>query len=316
MTPESKTFRSTACGVAAIFIWSTFAAVSRSLSEQIGVFSAAGYSYSAGGLIGISVIVAKDPLRARFCTIPFKYYMSCGSLLFTYNVLVYLAVGLASNRQQVLGVTLVNYLWPLFILIFTVIIFKRRTSPLVFSLGIILVIAGAYMATIHNRSISLISFFEEIITAPVPYLFAVAAAVSWGLYTVLNKRWSELKGFSGGYLAVPPVFLLSGVLLLVIRGYLGSIPDWSFRAILELMYQAVFVWLVAYVLWAVAAQQGSIIWLGILSLFMPLLSTLFTCLYLMVMPGTVLWFACGAIILGAWMCQRAVINKNRKKWMD
>ena len=136
--------------------------------------------------------------------------------------------------------------------------------------------------------------------------------MSWGLYTVLNKRWSEIKGFSEGYLAVPPVFLLSGVLLLVVRGYFGGIPDWSFRAVLELMYQAVFVWLIAYVLWAVAAQQGSIIWLGILSLFMPLLSTLVTSLYLRIIPGAVLWSACGAIILGAWICQRALTTKNKE----
>jgi drug/metabolite transporter (DMT)-like permease len=312
LTLETNNVRSTACGVAAIFIWSTFAAVSRSLSEQIGVFTAAGYSYFAGGLIGMLAIVSKGQVRERFRNIPFKYYMSCGSLFLTYNVVIYLAIGLASNRQQVLGVTLVNYLWPLFILIFTIIFFQRRTRPYVFTLGLTLVIAGAYLATIHDRSISIISFFEEIITAPVPYLFAFIAAVSWGLYTVINKRWSELRGFSEGYLAVPLIFLFSGVLLLTIRGFFDGVPDWSFRVFFELMYQAVFVWLIAYVLWAVAAQRGSIIWLGILSLFMPLLSTLFTCLYLMILPGVVLWFACVTIILGAWMCQRALIDKNKE----
>ena len=309
---EKNVFRSTAFGVLAMLIWATSVAVSRSLSEQIGVFSAAGYSYFLGGTIGMILVITKRSMRTRLRAVPIKYYMSCGLLMLIYNIAIYLAVGLSSNRQQVLGVTLLNYLWPSFILIFTVTILQRRTRPLLFLLGIAFVLAGAYMATTHNRSISWMSFFDEIIAAPVPYMYAFIAAVSWGLYTVLNKQWFECMSFSDGYLLVPLIFFLSGALLLIISGYSEITPAWSFRVFLEIIYQAVFVWLIAYVLWAIAAQHGSIVWLGILSLFMPLLSTLFTCLYLMVAPGIVLWLACVSIIFGAWICERAVFDHQQQ----
>lgn len=307
--PETTAIRSTALGVVAMLIWATSVAVSRTLSEQIGTFSAAGYSYFAGGIIGMMLIIAKRSMRARFLAVPFAYYKSCGLLMLTYNVVIYLAIGLSSSREQVLGVTLLNYLWASFILIFTVTILKRRTRPWIFSCGIALVIAGAYIAIIHNRTISWVVFTDEIRTAPLPYLFALVAALSWGLYTVLNKRWSEQMEFSDGFVVVPLIFLVSGAVLLTVRGYFEGNPDWTFRAFLELVYQAVFVWLIAYALWAIAAQQGNIVWLGILSLFMPVLSTLFTCLYLRVVPGVILWVACGLIVLGAWACRRAVLEE-------
>lgn len=296
-------------GFVALLLWSSTVAVARTLSEQVGTFTSAGYSYALGGLVGLVYIAAsRHRLKALFA-LPRGYLVSCGGLFVIYNIALYLAIGLSANRLQLLGIGLINYLWPTFLLIFTVAVLKRKARLLPLGAGLFFSILGAYLAAVHHAALSITAFLSEMRASPTPYLMAAVAAISWGLYSVLNKFWNERHDLSSGHLIVAPVFLVSGFILLAMSPVFSETPVWSTRVIWELLYLAIFPLLIAYNFWALATQGGRIVFLGVASMFLPLMSTVVSCLYLSVLPGPLLWGACGLTIAGAALCMRSVTDE-------
>ncbi|GAB6908456.1 putative Aromatic amino acid exporter [Desulfosarcina cetonica] len=293
-------------GVLALMLWSTTVAVTRTLSEQVGTFTSASYSYMIGGIIGSVYILLSGPRIRALLALPRGYLMGCGGLFVFYNIALYLAIGLADNRLQVLGVGLINYLWSSLILVFSVTILRRRANLPAMGLGLVIAMGGAYLAVIQNAGLSWSAFLAEMQGSPAPYLLSLSAAISWGLYSVLNKWWTERADLSGSHLIVPPVFLLSGIIMLAAKPFFNEAAVWSARACGELLYLALFPWLLAYVLWTAATQGGKIVFLGIVSMFLPLISTVLSCVYLKVLPGSILWLSCGLTIAGAAICLRSI----------
>ena len=302
-------WRRSLTGFAALLLWSSTVAVARTLSEQVGTFTSAGYSYLIGGGLGL-VYIAMRPAQLRaLLALPRGYLVTCGGLFVLYNIALYLAIGLSANRLQLLGIGLINYLWPTFMLIFTVIVLKRRANVLALSAGLLFSIVGAYLAAVHHAALSIGAFLSEMRASPIPYLMASAAAVSWGLYSVLNKYWNERFDLSSGHLIVAPVFVISGLILFALKPFFNETTVWSVRVFWELLYLAIFPWLIAYNFWALATQGGRIVFLGVVSMFLPLMSTVVSCIYLSVVPGPLLWGACGLTIAGAALCMRSVTDE-------
>jgi hypothetical protein len=61
--------------------------------------------------------------------LPKRYLFGCGALFVSYEVALYLAVGLSVSDQQVLVVGLINYLWPALILLTAIPILRYRARP-------------------------------------------------------------------------------------------------------------------------------------------------------------------------------------------
>lgn len=299
-------WRRSLLGFGALLLWSSTVAVARTLSEQVGTFTSAGYSYVLGGLIAMVYATSQRRQRKAIFGLPRGYLVSCGGLFVIYNIALYLAIGLSANRLQLLGIGLINYLWPTFLLIFTVTVLKRKANRFSLGAGLIFSILGAYLAAVHHAALSFGAFLSEMRASPLPYLMASVAAISWGLYSVLNKYWNERHDLSNGHLIVAPVFLVSGLILLALTPFYNESPVWSARAVGELLYLSIFPWLIAYHFWALATQGGRIVFLGVSSMFLPLMSTVVSCLYLSVVPGPLLWGACGLTIAGAALCMRSV----------
>lgn len=95
--------------------------------------------------------------------------------LFLYNALFLKALDIA----PVVEVTIINYLWPLMIVIFSALILKEKLSVKTI-VGILLGFVGAYI--VISKNLLLFSF-----TNLVGDLLAFGAAVSWGLFSVLSK---------------------------------------------------------------------------------------------------------------------------------
>ena len=117
---QTKSVRkNTLLGLVAILFWSTTIAFSRSLTEQLGTFTAAALIYILAGLLGL-LYESFQPGRLRGLTrLPRTYLWVCGGLFVLYITSLYLAVGMASTRIQVITVGLINYLWPAFSLAFS-----------------------------------------------------------------------------------------------------------------------------------------------------------------------------------------------------
>ncbi len=285
--------RPTLYGLVAILLWSTTVAVIRSLTEQVGPLTAAASIYLFGGFISSSPLLYSRNRATTLHGLPLRYLVGCGTLFVLYMLAIYLAIGLAGDRHQVLEIGLVNYLWPAFTLWFSLLLLRKRARPL-FVPGTILALLGAFLVLTQGTSISWTSLEKNVASNPLAYFLAFFAAVSWGLYSTLARRWAGPKTGS----AVSLFMLATGVLLLFLRLLRPEQTLWSMRALAEVLFMGLAT-IVAYVFWDIAMRKGDVVLVAACSYFIPLLSTLVSCLYLGISAGVRLWFGCGFIIVGS-----------------
>ena len=142
-----------------------------------------------------------------------------------------------------------------------------------------------------------------------PYLLAFMAAITWGLYSNLVRRWAGHTEVG----AVPFFLLATGLVLTTIRFMFPEESYWTPQVIVELLYMSVFPTFLAYTFWDRAMRKGKIILVVSLSYFTPLLSIVISSLYLQVVIKPTLWIACGLVIAGAVICKFSIIDKTQKE---
>ena len=288
----------TLLGFLAILFWSTTVALSRSLTEQLGAITAAAAIYGLAGALGLVYLVLTGRRLRSALDLPTPYLLGCGGLFVVYALGLYLAIGLASSRQEVLGVGVVNYLWPGLTLLFSIPILKKKARIFLLP-GILIAFAGVLLASLQERSISWPSFVGDLRAGYLPYVLALVAAVSWGLYSNLSRRWGGDTGRSG----VPFFLLATGLLLGILRWLFPEESHWDVRTALEVVYMALVPSLLAYMFWDSAMRKGNMVLVASFSYLTPLLSTAVSSLYLRVVPGPTLWIACLLVVGGAVICK-------------
>jgi drug/metabolite transporter (DMT)-like permease len=225
----------------------------------------------------------------------------CGFLFVSYEVALYLAIGLSVSSQQVLVVGLLNYLWPALILLMAIPLLGYHASPWL-GAGVVLSMAGVSLALGVNPLKGEMKLGE----AWLPYLLAFYAAFAWAIYTNLSRRWLRDSVVSG----LPAFILLTGLVFAGMRLFVRKDSVWTLQAILSLAYLVVCVTWLAYTFWDIGSRRGNLILLGTLSYFIPLLSTLISALVLRQVPGTAILLATLFLVAGAWICNRAIRPKT------
>jgi len=290
----------TAGGLGALLLWSTTIAVIRSLSERVGPIGAAAWVYSLGGLLCLARYAWSSDGWRQLRTLPRKYLFGCGGLFISYSVLLYLAVGLAKDREQALEIGLVNYLWPASTLLLSVVLLKKRATSLLIP-GTILATGGVVLVMTQGGGVSWLSFSSHFRANPVAYLLGLAAAIDWALYSNLTRLWSP----PGGASAVGLFIAFSGLILQVMNWYSTASPSWTLGAVAEVVFMGS-VTALAYVLWEVAMRKGNLLLVAACSYITPFMSTLISCAYLKVTPGPRLWAGCAMIVVGSVTSWRSV----------
>lgn len=256
--------------------------------------------YLIGGVL--CLLVSPSPWR-RAWQLPRKYLLGCGFLFAFYTATIYLAVGSCRDRQQVLEIALVNYLWPTLTILFSIPLLKHRASLWLWP-GTILALAGVFLVMTQGAEVSWHSIATHLQTNPFAYGLALAAAVSWGLYSNLTRLWSEPN--SNG--AVDIFMVVTGVILLGMRLLTTEPTLWSTRAAGEAAGLAA-VTTIAYFLWDIAMRRGNLALVAACSYFTPLLSTIVSCLYLKVPPGGRLWTGCLLLVAGSIISWLSLSNR-------
>ncbi len=97
---------STAGGLAAIVLWSLTVALARRLSEQLGPLMAGACVYLIGGALCLVPLVRRRGAVWGLVKSSPRYVFGCGALFVLYTAVLFLAVGSAADRSQVLEVGL------------------------------------------------------------------------------------------------------------------------------------------------------------------------------------------------------------------
>jgi len=295
----------TGCGFAAVIIWSSAICLTRSLMEKIGMFTTIGTVYLLGGIIlilfyWIARRLNPGRIAIRFCP---RHMIVCGIPFVLYMLCLYLAVGLAKNRQQVIEVGLLNYLWPTFTLIFSIPLLKKRANFWLLP-GTVVALSGILLANIvmSGLRISIFELWINFSNNALPYLLGLAAAVLWGLYSNLARRFSK----ESNVYSVPFFLLATGILLQIIRCFFQEQSAWTGAAFVELAVMVLFPTISAYVMWDSAMRRGNMLLVVSFAYFTPLLSTILSGLYLGINLTVGIWIACALVIAGAWLSKTSM----------
>lgn len=300
--PHPRTTSGTILGLLAILFWGTSVAFTRRVTEDFGVFDGMAVSYVAGGALGCLWLAAVGRLRHALA-MPLAYHLVCGGLMVGYGLCYSTAIGLARDRQTVLEVGIINYLWPGLTMLFALPILRRHARPLLIP-GILLAFAGAAISIGQGSGFSWEAFGRNLLSCSRVHLLALAGAVLWGLYSNFNTRLAA--GADGE--AAPLHLVAMGAGLFALRLALGASGAWNPTPAgwLYLAATAIFPVLLGYMLWDIAMRRGHLAIVVAASNATPLLSTLLTVLVLGVRPGSGLWLGCALVVAGAVLCKRAL----------
>ena len=165
--------------ISAVVIWSTTAALVKSLLTAIPTFEALFLSTLAASLFLLVVQLVRDGGRI-FRTYDVRGYMSMAGLgflgLFLYSGLYYYGLSQLTSQEA----CLLNYLWPMMIVLFAALLLGERIT-LRTAAALLLSFSGVVVLTLGGEGSA-----EG--TGLLGTVACLLAALCYGLFCVLNKR--------------------------------------------------------------------------------------------------------------------------------
>jgi drug/metabolite transporter (DMT)-like permease len=236
----------------AIVLWGSLALLGSMLSHLPAILTT-GIALSIGGLLGL--------VRVKEWRVPALTLLVGIGGIFGYHVMLFSAFRLSPLVEA----NLLNYLWPLLIVLLTPVFLPGFALRAHHVAGALMGLAGAALI-VSGGSIN-----PDLSSLP-GYLLAAAAAVTWASYSLLTKR---LPAFGSG--AVGAFCLAAGVLSLGVyvlwhgaAGFAIIHPrDWPILVLLGVGPMGT-----AFFLWDASLKRGDPRIIGSLSYVTPLLSTL------------------------------------------
>jgi drug/metabolite transporter (DMT)-like permease len=285
---------STAGGLVAVVLWGSYVAVARSVSEQLGPYTAALFlNATAAILLSLPLVFRAEARKTLGKTNP-RYLAVCG-LLFVLNGLgLNLAVGLAASRIQAVEISVINYLWPSLTLALSVPILAKRSRWTLIP-GVLLAFCGIAVVSFGPSGFAPGDTLRRLAVTPVPYLLALMAAVTWALYSNLARKLGGETGGSG----VALFFWGAAIASLALRLCVNETSHWSPRVMAEVAYAALAPTTLAFALWDTAMRRGNMVLIAAVSYFIPLISAGLSVAYLGAPVHPSLWVGCCLVVVGA-----------------
>jgi drug/metabolite transporter (DMT)-like permease len=248
----------TLIGLTAILMWSLLAVLTVA-TGKIPAFQLAAMTFAIGALVGFLTIIARGSASAALRQPALAWIVGVGGL-FGYHALYFLALRFAPPAEA----GLLNYLWPLLIVLFSSFLPGERLAAhhvigaLAGLAGTVLLFAGG------NRT--------AVVAGQLPGLLAAfIAAFVWATYSVMSRRLKSVptEAVAG--------FCLATALLAALVHLLVEDTVWPETAVQWLAVAALGVGPVgaAFYTWDVGMKRGDIRVLGAASYATPLLSTWF-----------------------------------------
>lgn len=275
-------------------------ALARRISESLGPITAGTLVYMTAGAFLACLYWLRERSWHKLWRLPRRYLLGCGALFVAYTLALFLALGRAADRAQTMEVGLLNYLWPALTILFSLWLVGNKGS-LGLVPGTLLGLAGVGLVLTQGQTLSWSSFVGNLLSNPVAYGLGLVAAVTWGLYSNLARRWGT--GDSEG--AVLLFTLATGIVFGVMRLSRAEWAVLSARVVGEVAFLGSATAL-AYQFWDLAMRKGNAVLVAACSYLTPFFSTVVSSLYLRVLPTPRLWVGCGLIILGSFLSWRSV----------
>jgi len=253
MTPRTATL----VGLIAILLWSLLAVMTVA-TGKIPAFQLAAMTFAIGGCVGFCTWIGRSEALQSLRQPPVVWAVGIGGL-FGYHALYFLALRFAPPAEA----GLLNYLWPLLIVLFSSFLPGERLA-MHHVVGALLGLVGTVLLLAGNSS--------GFAAGQLPGLLAAfIAAFVWAAYSVLSRRLKSVPTD-----AVAGFCLATAALAALMHGLLET-TVWPETILQWLSVLALGIGPVgaAFYAWDIGMKRGDIRVLGAASYATPLLSTAF-----------------------------------------
>lgn len=252
-------------GATAVILWSLSSPCIVFVGKRIGVWQFLAITSLVSGLLQIFVYIALGR-RPRSILMPPPKIWCAAMLGFVIYLLLYTAgIVTSSTEMQTMSVNLMNYLWPTFTILFSIVLVPGETMNRRLAIAMTLSLAGVLLA----NSQGLLSLDTSL---PIwPYVLTGTAAMAWGLYCALTSRW---RAWAKDYAASPLGFLILGSIALGVCLIFNEWHPMNGGLWIAVIFTSLGPLATGYMLWEMAIHRVSNITLGLLGALIPVLSTL------------------------------------------
>ena len=278
-------------GLLAIVLWSSLALLTTS-TDGLPPFEVLTLGFGFAAVFGFVRTALRGRDGWRQLRQPWSALGLTTAALFGYHALYFIAL----KRAPAVEANLLNYLWPLLIVLFAGLLPGVRIRGLQIA-GTLLGLLAAVVLVTRGSGI-------EIQPRYLPgYFAALGAAVIWAAYSVLNRRHAQVP--SEAIIAACAMVALFGLLahLGFEQTVMPSFPQWLVLALMGVGPVGA-----AFLLWDHGTKHGDIAVLGSLSYLAPLLSTLLLVLAGRAKPHWSQAVAIALLMLGAWLSLRRPVS--------
>jgi drug/metabolite transporter (DMT)-like permease len=283
----------TLIGLTAILMWSLLAALTVA-TGKIPAFQLAAMTFAIGALVGSLTWIGRPEAIATLRQPALAWIVGVGGL-FGYHALYFLALRFAPPAEA----GLLNYLWPLLIVLFSSLLPGERLAAHH--------VIGALLGLVGTVLLFAASSSSGFAPGQLPGLIAAfVAAFVWAAYSVMSRRLKSVPTDAvAGFCAVTAL-LAAGVHELVeVTAWPETMGQWL--AIIVLGVGPVGA---AFYAWDIGMKRGDIRVLGAASYATPLLSTLFLILAGFAQPSVSIAIAAVLIAGGGLIAAKDMIWKR------
>ena len=245
-----------------VVLWGSTAAVAKLLLDNLDALQLLFY-FSLFAFISLFLIVLfqkKIDIVKRYSLKDYFYFAFMGFIgIFIYHIMIFTGFTFSSVQE----VFIVNYTWPIWIVIFAVIIFKEKIN-IKKAMAIMLGFIGVFVVIMKGDflNLSFVNIEGDI--------FALIGAISYGIFSVLGSRnhrevFTSIMFFYG----------FSLIYAFISTIIFSSIPMLSIHDLTGLIWIGTFAGGIAFVFWFLALSHGDTMEMSNIIFLTPCLSLIF-----------------------------------------
>ena len=291
--PDTHVVRATLVGSVAVLLWSLLALFTTG-AKGLPPFQLLSMTFAVAFLVSGFILVLRGRAALARLRQPLPVWLLGVGGLFGYHFFYFVALG---NAPPV-DASLIAYLWPLLIVVFSALLPGERLRWFHLA-GAVMGLVGATLLVTNGGTVALKSEYL------LGYLAALACALTWSTYSVMNRRFGQVPtDVVGGFCGVVAVLGLACHWLLEETVIPGA-GQWL--AVLGLGLGPVGA---AFFVWDYGTKHGNIQVLGAFSYAAPLLSTLVLIAFGKAQATWAVGMACALIVTGALMASKDLLRRR------
>ena len=299
MTKQTK---ATAIGFCAILLWSSIVGLIKEVSHSFGATAGAALIYTVASIF--LLFTMKWVPLSKF---PKKYLIFGGLLMVSYELCLALSIGYSTNSRQAIEVGMINYLWPTFAMVGTILFTHKKANWLIVP-GIILSMLGIIWVLGGEQDLDISQMTANIKTNPLSYGLAFIGALLWAAYCIVTVRIAN--GVNGITLFFMMVAAALWIKYLIVSDTGGM--EINLSSVVYLLLAACAMGF-GYAAWNIGILEGNVTILAGASYFIPVLSSALSSVLLSTALGLSFWQGAVMVCAGSILCWLATRERKIKQ---